>query len=278
MADDQPQSGNESLQNQQKQSLSPEQREAEGRALCRDLDPFHTLRSALTQFGFERNEYAGIPVPLNGIEVVIDPSYPHAKAWKEINRMTMGREEGPPKPHWTDNYEVVNTFYSHKKRSDIIVIRNRRTSMVEYRLRPAAHSSSQIMATLYASDVWGVDQEQAALQTLGGMLKHRQFKQYLLTGMFLESSSRSGIPYLFRRLRPTIALNAIRRGEEDSEKEAEILCALCMHPIAYYAGSWAGAMTPTDDVIAHLALMRGDEHMFWKRCSQHPAWRPEAGL
>ena len=43
-------------------------------------------------------------------------------------------------------------------------------------------------------------------------------------------------------------------------------------------GSWAGAMVPTDDVIAHLSLMRGDEHMFWKRCNQHPSWRPEAGL
>lgn len=32
------------------------------------------------------------------------------------------------------------------------------------------------------------------------------------------------------------------------------------------------------DVIAHLALMRGDEHMFWKRSNQHPPYRPEAGL
>lgn len=57
-----------------------------------------------------------------------------------------------------------------------------------------------------------------------------------------------------------------------------ILCCLCMRPIAYYADSWAGAMCPTDDVIAHLALMRGDEAMFWRRCNQHPPYRPEAGL
>jgi hypothetical protein len=37
-------------------------------------------------------------------------------------------------------------------------------------------------------------------------------------------------------------------------------------------------MCPTDDVIAHLQLMRGDERMFWKRSNQHPSWRPEAGL
>lgn len=51
-----------------------------------------------------------------------------------------------------------------------------------------------------------------------------------------------------------------------------------MHPIAYYADSWAGAMCPTDDVIAHLMMMRGDEAMLWKRCNHHPAWHPGAGL
>jgi hypothetical protein len=37
-------------------------------------------------------------------------------------------------------------------------------------------------------------------------------------------------------------------------------------------------MCPTDDVIAHLMLMRGDEAMFWRRCNQHAAHLPEAGL
>lgn len=60
--------------------------------------------------------------------------------------------------------------------------------------------------------------------------------------------------------------------------EARILCALCLHPIAYYSKSWAGAMTPTDDVCAHLMMMRSDEHLFWRRANQHAPWRPEAGL
>jgi len=37
-------------------------------------------------------------------------------------------------------------------------------------------------------------------------------------------------------------------------------------------------MVPTDDVIAHLMLMRADEHGFWKRANQHPLDRLEAGL
>jgi hypothetical protein len=43
-----------------------------------------------------------------------------------------------------------------------------------------------------------------------------------------------------------------------------VRCTLCMHPIAYYEDSWAGAMCPTDDVIAALMMMRGDEPMFWR--------------
>ncbi len=77
--------------------------------------------------------------------------------------------------------------------------------------------------------------------------------------------------YVFRRLRPTLALSG-RTGS------VMVLCALCQHPIAYYDNSWAGAMTPTDDVLAHLMLMRGDEAMLWKRSNQHHPARPEAGL
>ena len=91
--------------------------------------------------------------------------------------------------------------------------------------------------------------------------------------MFLEKSERSGVTYLFRKLRPTVALRPCRDGDG-----MRVLAALCLHPIGYYDGSWAGAMCPTDDVVAHLMLMRGDEVMFWRRSNQHPADRPEAGL
>jgi hypothetical protein len=142
---------------------------------------------------------------------------------------------------------------------------------ITYCLSPGVHSLYQQLGTLGASDVWSIETESNALQTLATLIPHRQFKQYLLTGSFLESSKRSGVTYLFRKLRPTVAMSS-RTGR------MRILCALCLHPIAYYSGSWAGAMTPTDDVIAHLMLMRGDERMFWKRANQHPAYRREAGL
>lgn len=34
-------------------------------------------------------------------------------------------------------------------------------------------------------------------------------------------------------------------------------------------------MVPTDDIIAHLIMMRGDERSYWSKANQHA---PEAGL
>ena len=86
-------------------------------------------------------------------------------------------------------------------------------------------------------------------------------------------------------MKPTVALGHSGgwRGYLAKERgrpydDTNILCAMCLHPIGYYAGSWAGAMCPTDDVLAHLMLMRGDEKMFWRRANQHAAYLPEAGL
>ncbi len=129
------------------------------------------------------------------------------------------------------------------------------------------------LETLRSSVAWSIEGESRALQTLGTLIRHHQFKQYLLTGSFLETSRRSGVTYLFRKLRPTVAIRADYRTDR-----TRILCALCLHPIAYYSGSWAGVMTPTDDVLAHLMLCRGDEKMFWRRANQHASWRAAAGL
>jgi|GEM_PF-4166381 hypothetical protein len=76
---------------------------------------------------------------------------------------------------------------------------------------------------------------------------------------------------LFRKGRPTIAL---RQDEEVNYA----LCALCLHPIGYYGDTWAGVMCPTDEVIAHLLLMRGSEEKFWANANQHPLDHPAAGL
>lgn len=125
-----------------------------------------------------------------------------------------------------------------------------------------------MMLTLGVSRHWDMTAEMTAMQKLQEFLPDHLFKYYLMTGTFIERSQRSGVLYVFRRCRPTLAIG----------RDQKILCALCLHPIGYYSGSFGGAMVPTDDVICHLLLMRGDERRYWSQCNQHSAWLPEAGL
>jgi hypothetical protein len=200
-------------------------------------------------------------MPIKGLPLTIEPSYPKAAELMAINRETEPT---------TDDVPLRNRFWSFTRRAEILIWEEEGKIVYGLGSLPSGTISMQLH-TLDAADAWGIEQESNAVHTLGGLLRHRQFKQYLLTGSFLEQSKRSGVHYMFRRLRPTLALS-LRTGS------LKALCSLCMHPIGYYQGTWAGAMTPTDDVVAHLMMMRGDEHMFWRRCNQHPVWRPEAGL
>ena len=59
---------------------------------------------------------------------------------------------------------------------------------------------------------------------------------------------------------------------------SSVLCALCLHPIGYYDKTWAGVMCPTDEVIAHLLMMRGSEMKFWANANQHSVEHPAAGI
>lgn len=205
-------------------------------------------------------------MPLDGERLVIEPTYPWAEA---LGRM--GVPDLDPDAGW----KLRNKWYSARWRCEILIMEDPEGKVVHGKV-PAFHHISYDLRTLGCSEAWGIEQEGRAVDLLGQMLRHRQFKQYLMTGMFIETSPRSGVTYVFRRLKPTIAIAPDRGGDPNSSMR--ILAALCMHPIAYYADSWAGAMCPTDDVIAHLSLMRGDEAMFWKRSNQHPPYRPEAGL
>lgn len=228
-------------------------------ALPEGSDSFAFLRNRLRDLAGERDEWSGIPLPIDGERLVIEPTYKYAGL----------SDIGKPDPQ-PDDYTVRNVFYSHARRCDVAVFREA-DGRITHALMPAIHHLDYDIRTLGCSDAWGLEQETNAIRLLASMASARQIKQYMLTGMFLDTSKRSGVTYLFRRLKPTVALRP-------SGKRMRILCALCMHPIAYYDGSWAGAMCPTDDVIAHLSLMRGDEPMYWRRCNQHEAHRPEAGL
>lgn len=229
--------------------------------LLNSLDGFSELRNGLKRVAEARGDWAGIPMPIEGQRLIIEPKFPNAEG-------LMSMYSCAPEPG--NGEKIRNMFWSSKLRANVIVWENTDGS-IEWGRSGRGHHFDQDLNTLMCMDVWGIEQESAAVLTFASLVRHRQMKQYMLTGMFLETSKRSNITYMFRRLKPTVAMRA-------SNDKMRILTTLCLHPIAYYDRSWAGAMVPTDDVIAHLMLMRGDEHGFWKQSNQHPAWKPEAGL
>ncbi len=199
-------------------------------------------------------------MPLEGERLVIEPRYPGAEGLSSI---------GKPEDEDTSDATMINEFWSSRLRSYVLIWRE--AGKLCWGKVPGIHHISMDMHTMGCAMAWGVEQESNATHLLAENVRHHQFKQYMLTGMFLETSQRSGVRYLFRRLRPTVAISA---GDGD----LRILACLCLHPIGYYARTWAGAMCPTDDVLAHLMMMRGDEHLYWKRANQIHPGRPEAGL
>jgi hypothetical protein len=262
----------------QQQSVSPAQPEDDAAklALVNEFDKVHDLRRGIAKLGEEIEEWAGIPMPLDYQELVIEKTY--NKAMRQALGLVESqmKKEAPTQAaaeFEAAGYKVRNIFYSSKFRCDIAIMQHALNGHITYGLIPAVHGVAFLLQTLGASEAWGIEQEMKARQLLATLIPHHAFKKYLLTGAFLETSKRTGILYVFRSLRPTVAIRIL-----PEENDTKILAALCMHPIGYYKSSWAGAMCPTDDLIAHLMLMRADEPMFWKRATQHKAWRPEAGL
>lgn len=227
------------------------------------FDPFAAVRNRLRALAQHAGEWAGIPLPLEGEDLVVEPKYRVAAA---LATQRIDPDERPLE----EQQRIRNEFHSAHKRANVIIW-NEPDGRIDWGLEWHVNHFDIDLHTLGVSDAWGIEQEARAVQTLAELVRHHQFKKYMLTGMFIERSQRSGVYYFFRRLKPTIAASV-------STGEMKILAALCMHPIAYYKRTWAGAMAPTDDVIAHLMLMRGDERLYWRRCNQHPAWRREAGL
>jgi len=235
----------------------------EAKNLLERFDSCANVRNRLRAMAEYAGEWAGLPMPLEGLDLVIEPRYPHAHIYQS--------DATPAEPD--DEYAgctIRNRFYSVHKRRDVVIWEHP-DGTIDWGLHGTVHHFDLDMMTMTASCAWGIEQEAAAVNLLGTLVTHHQFKSYMLTGMFIEQSMRSGVFYFFRRLKPTVAASG-------ATGDMRILTVLCQHPIAYYQGTWAGAMCPTDDVVASLMLMRGDEGMFWKRCNQHRAFKPEAGL
>jgi hypothetical protein len=207
-----------------------------------------------------------LPPSIEGERLVIEPTHRAFGAFQELNKEAT--TEGDIDE---EQCTIINQWWSRKLRTDVILWREPDGSLGWGQL-PAANHLSHDIKTMACSIAWSVDAEWKAMSKLEELIPTHLFRGYFLSGMFIETSRRSGVTYVFRRLRPTIALRPDHQGK------MRILACLCMHPIGYYADSWAGALCPTDDVMSHLLLMRADEKMFWRRANQIPPYRPEAGL
>lgn len=118
--------------------------------------------------------------------------------------------------------------------------------------------------------------EITAMRSLQEKITDSQWASYILSGMFPEKSERSGVTYILRKGLPTIAMT--EKPRPDGKMQRHFLCSLCLHPMAYFVDTWAGSQPPSDEVMAHLMLIRCDEHFFWKRSGQHPIHDPRAAV
>jgi hypothetical protein len=157
-------------------------------------------------------------------------------------------------------YWVLNDVYSLDRKVIKVRLHKRIIESREIR-RLLLMSKTLTVATAYPPGV-----ESRALRKLKELVTPIDYERYLASGtIFLKG--KSGLTYYVRRSRPTIAM-----------REGDPLCALCLHPLAYVHESWAGIMPPTDEVIAHILFIRGDEHAFWKKANQHPITEPVSGV
>lgn len=236
-----------------------------------------TLDQAVRMVAKERighQDWSGMPLPVPGLSLVLEPRYKHPAIadfrWKEcydqhgVRQPIAGETPSEPSEYWR-----VNSWWNSQYQARVIVLQDKQ-GRARAGMDPEGRLSFTIR-TLDAAVVWPIEAEQAAQQKLATLIPDEVFQLYQLTGHFAELSKRSQVTYMFRRGRPTIA---IRQDETGGYP----LCALCLHPIGYYADTWAGVMSPTDEVIAHLLMMRGSEEKFWANANQHPVDHPAAGI
>lgn len=227
-------------------------------------------------------EWQGFPIPVPDLPVILHDRHPLKENYRRIDEEVSGVEfeivcGGPD---IDDTEYMVNQWFSWSLNCTIQIYRNSKGTFHLKIPRSPDGSMQRLdlwLNTVGAADGWDLDAEYKARELLKGMINERQWHQYDLTGAFLESSQKSGLFYLFRRLRPTVCMTSGQRWGKHPDS-MRVLAVLCMHPIGYYNKSWGGCLCPTDDVVAHLTHMRGDEANYWRIANQHEPASPEAGI
>lgn len=221
----------------------------------------------LQDWGKGEGALAGVPLYLKNEYLVLASKYPlvlHA-LYARMNRKYILKNSVD---------KIRNVWFSSKRNHWVYIfqtpegkITHRVDNGTQDRFRLFLRSSDFSVATNK------FEAEKIALEKLKTLITEANFQEYFVTGSFFESSERSKIIYCFRRSRPTIAF----RPTNDPEKP-KILATLCCHPVGYYFQSFTGVLAPTDEVVAHLLMMRTDERIFWKKSQQHTPDSPLSAI
>lgn len=275
--------------------------------ICNTDDPDPAVDWDLYRAGFDalsdlNDDWQGTPVLLPDHRLILNDRHPLRHLYRELDgpadpEILVGGPNDLDVPadataeelaalavaRSMEDEEIVNHWYSRQRNCDVYIIRRKSTGRSFALTAPRSPDGSMDrltywLRTMGASDAWSLDAEYTAREKLAGMVNRQQWRTYDLTGAFIETSHRSGLTYVFRRLRPTIVLTPRWPWFRRQHDVMRMLTVLCMHSIGYYEKSWAGCLTPTDEVIAHLLYMRADEAGFWRVSNQHDAASPEAGL
>lgn len=218
-----------------------------------------------------RGEWAGCPIPVHEHSLVIEKRYPFSQLHgARLTDNTLVHDKVDP----NDNVRLINHWHSPESNSVVYIYEeNGKRAWYRWPLNSPGERLTHLLGTLGAGvHAWSVEAERRAEGKLAELVSRHAMECYLLTGTFLETSKRSGVIYMFRKNRPTIAMSTGAHGQ------MRILAVLCLHPIGYYDGTFAGVMCPTDEVIAHLVLMRGDERRFWAKSNKHHIYSTGAGV
>lgn len=232
-------------------------------------DGWEFVRKKAIEVGAENGDWAGYPLPVESAKLCVKPTN---SIYANFQGLTLAKPTEGDKP--LDGYTWVNSWVQKKNGLRVVIVRDPE-GKTTWGFLPSGTVTRRfkfVLDTLAASQAWSVPAEFAALARLKTLVTPVAFRYYLLTGTFLETSPRSKIIYMFRKCRPTVAIGPT------FDDDTRVLTTLCLHPIGYYEETYAGSMVPTDDVIAHLLLMRGDEHKYWAHANQHSPDSAEAGL
>lgn len=128
-----------------------------------------------------------------------------------------------------------------------------------------------VEANAYAHQIQA---ERKAQKLLCKHLSRQQWLDYFISGAFWEVSNSQKF-YIFRKGFPTIVCFC---EEKNGKYDVTPMHTLCMHVGLYTEGTFAGGVCPTDDVIAHLLMMRTDEDHYLTSCNVHQFDAPQSGV